>query len=237
MHDGQSPKKISGPIEQGGDTDNEWSGTDNIRDISWKSVVGTSLSSIPYVSFDSNISSVLFFATYNDYDASTNLSQEKQYTWSFNLIKNRWDLWEVSQDASIGVPFIGDKGAVFIPVDNVIYEYRGGSSKRDYTWLSKKLTMEEDSILKVYNKIKINGTSDNLLQGGAYKESSDRLLIKTSTGDISSSNMTYKDATGKHTEYKLKSSNKKGRWVQFKLEDMTSSIDSVGIIYRRKSTK
>tara|TARA_R110000824_G_scaffold137515_1_gene301625 strand:- start:283 stop:8439 length:8157 start_codon:yes stop_codon:yes gene_type:complete len=237
MHDGQSPKKISGPIEQGGDTNNEWSGTDNIRDISWKSIVGNSLSNIPYVSFDANISSVLFFATYNDYNTDTGLSMEKQYAWSFNLNKSRWDLWEVSQDASIGVPFIGDKGAVFIPVDNVVYEYRGGSSKRDYTWLSKKLTMEEDSILKVYNKIKINGTTDNLLQGGAYKESSDRLLIKTSTGDISTSNITYKDVTGNHTEYKLKSSNKKGRWVQFKLEDMTSSIDSVGIIYRRKSTK
>ena len=42
------------------------------------------------------------------------------------------------------------------------------------------MTMEEDSILKVYNKVKVNGTTDNLLQGGAYKESSDRLLLATS---------------------------------------------------------
>jgi hypothetical protein len=162
---------------------------------------------------------------------------EKQYVWSYNLIKNRWDLWELSQDASIGVPFIGDKGAVFIPVDNVVYEYRGGSSKRDYTWLSKKMTMEEDSILKVYNKVKINGITDNLLHGGDYKESSDRLLVKTSLGDVASSDITFSTTSGNHSEYKLKSANKKGRWVQFKLEDMTSPVDSLGIIYRRKSTK
>ena len=237
LHDGQSPKKISGPIEQGGGTSHEWGGTDNIRDISWKTIVGNSLFDIPYVTFDSNISSVLFFVTYNDYNATTGLSLEKQYVWSYNLIKNRWDLWELSQDASIGVPFIGDKGAVFIPVDNVVYEYRGGSSKRDYTWLSKKMTMEEDSILKVYNKVKVNGTTDNLLQGGAYKESSDRLLIKTSLGDVASSDITFSTTSGNHSEYKLKSANKKGRWIQFKLEDMTSPVDSLGIIYRRKSTK
>ena len=237
LHDGQSPKKISGPIEQGGDTDNTWGGTDNIKDISWKGLVGNSLSAIPYVSFDANISSVLFFVSYIAYDSTTELSTNKQYVWSYNLIKTRWDLWELSNDAKIGAPFLGDKGGVFVPVDNAIYEYRGGSSKRDYTWLSKKLTMEEDSILKVYNKVKINGIGDNLTLGGTYKESSDRLLVKTSIGDVSSSDITYKSISGNHSEYRLKSTNKKGRWIQFKLEDMTSPVDSIGIIYRRKSTK
>ena len=124
-----------------------------------------------------------------------------------------------------------------IPIDNLLYEFKGGTSKRDYTWLSKKLTMEEDSILKVYNKVKINGISDNLNLGGEYKESSDKLLIKTSVGDISSSDLTYKSISGNHSEYRLKSTNKKGRWVQFKLEDMTKAVDSIGLIYRRKSTK
>ena len=99
------------------------------------------------------------------------------------------------------------------------------------------MTMEEDSILKVYNKVKINGIQDDLNLGGSYKESSDRLLVKTSEGDISSSDVTYKSKPGNHSEYRLKSTNKKGRWIQFKLEDMTKPIDSIGIIYRRKSTK
>ena len=237
FHDGNSPKKISGAIEQGGDTDNEWSGTDNIKDISWQSVVGNELSKTPYVSYDSASSSVLFFVSHVDYDSNTSLTKEKEFCWSYNLGKNRWDLWEVAEDASIGVPLIADKGAVLIPVNNALYEFKGGNTKRDYTWLSKKMTMEEDSILKVFNKVKINGIQDDLNLGGSYKESSDRLLVKTSEGDISSSDITYKSKPGNHSEYRLKSTNKKGRWIQFKLEDMTKPVDSIGIIYRRKSTK
>ena len=157
------------------------------------------------------------------------------YCWSYNLINKRWDLLELAEDCSIGVPFIGNKGGVFVPVDNGVYEYKGGSTKRDYTWLSKKLTMEEDSIVKVYNKVKLNGLTSNLNLGGDNKESSDRLLIKTSTGDVSSP--THSESDNQNSQYKLSGSNKKGRWLQFKLEDMTSPIESVGIIYRRKSTK
>ena len=94
-----------------------------------------------------------------------------------------------------------------------------------------------DDFERNLNKVKLNGITDNLLQGGTYKESSDRLLVKTSAGDIATSDITFSTTSGKHSEYKLKSSNKKGRWAQFKLEDMTSPVDSIGIIYRRKSTK
>jgi len=97
--------------------------------------------------------------------------------------------------------------------------------------------MQEDSIVKVFNKIKVNGVTSDLNLGGDYKESSDRLLLKTSIGDIASSDMTYSSPSSTHSEYKIKSSNKKGRWMQFKLEDMTESIDSIGIILRRKATK
>jgi hypothetical protein len=237
MHNGTTPNKISSSIEKGGGTDKTWAGTDNIKDISWHSVAGNALSKPPFVTFDSNISSVLFIASYNDYNTDTTLSIEKHYAWSYNLIKTRWDLWELATDSLIGAPFLGDKGAIFIPVNNLVYEYRGGSGKRDYTWLSKKLTMEEDSILKVYSKVKLNGLTDNLILGGDNKESSDRLLIKTSGGDIASSDIIFSTASGNHSEYILKSSNKKGRWLQLKLEDMTTPIESIGIIYRRKSTK
>ena len=73
--------------------------------------------------------------------------------------------------------------------------------------------------------------------GGDYLESSDRLYISTSIGNISSSDITYTSPSVDHADYKLSGSNKKGRWAQFKLENMTKSLDSVGIIFRRKSTK
>ena len=239
LHDGSNPKKISEPIENGGDSSN----FTDLPNISWNTLVGTELSSIPKVIFDSNISSVLFFMDYPEYDAVdyagfiTNVGKRTNYCWSFNLMKNRWDLWEVSEDTFVGAPFIGDKGAILIPISNIVYEFKGGSSKRDYTWLSKKFTMEEDSIVKVYNKVKINGVSENLTLDGNYKESSDRLLIKTNVGDINSSDITYSEESSGNSEYKIKSANKKGRWMQLKLNDMTTPLESIGIIYRRKSTK
>jgi hypothetical protein len=118
-----------------------------------------------------------------------------------------------------------------------VYEFKGGSSKRDYTWISKKLTMGEDSITKVYTKIKLNGATANVNLEGSYIDSSDRLLIKTSNGDISTSDITYSSPSSGFSEYKISGTNKKGRWIQFKAENMTEPIDSFGIIFRRKSTK
>ena len=83
----------------------------------------------------------------------------------------------------------------------------------------------------------MNGLTTNLNLDGAYKESSPRLLLVTSAGNISSSDVTYSTESSGHTSYKLSGSNKKGRWLQFKLEDMTDSVDSIGILFRRKSTK
>jgi hypothetical protein len=237
MHNGTNPTKISTQIERGGESSETWGGTDVIKNISWQTLVGTSLSSTPYVIFDSIMGSVLFFANYIDYNSDKELPIRINYCWSYNIVKNRWDLWEVSEDTFVGTPFIGDKSSVFIPVDNAVYKYKGGSSKRDYTWLSKKLTMEEDSVVKVYNKVKINGLTSNLNLGGDNKESSNRLLIKTSTGDLTSSNISYSESDTQNSQYKLKGSNKKGRWLQFKMEDMTKPVESIGIIYRRKSTK
>ena len=57
------------------------------------------------------------------------------------------------------------------------------------------------------------------------------------TGLINTSNLKYVASSTGHSEYKISGSNKKGRWIQFKLEDMTSSLNSVGLLFRRKSIK
>ena len=90
---------------------------------------------------------------------------------------------------------------------------------------------------KVFNKIKINGVQNDINLGGDNSESSDRLIVKTSSGDISSSDVTYASSSNSDSEYKLSGSNKKGRWIQFKAENMTDNVDSFGLIFRRKSTK
>ena len=97
--------------------------------------------------------------------------------------------------------------------------------------------MNEDSIMKVFNKIKINGLSNDLNLGGSYIESSDRLFIVTNTGNVDSNDITYAQANVESSDYKLSGSNKKGRWMQFKIENVKEDVDSIGIIFRRKSTK
>ena len=39
------------------------------------------------------------------------------------------------------------------------------------------------------------------------------------------------------TSYKMSGTDRKGNWIQIKLEDMTESIDSIGILFRRKGVK
>ena len=90
--------------------------------------------------------------------------------------------------------------------------------------------------MKVYNKIKVNGLDDNLQSGGTNAESSNRLLIQTSEGVIPSASITYADKIS-DSEYKLKGSLKKGRWVQLLIENINKPIDSLGVIFRRKTTK
>jgi hypothetical protein len=119
----------------------------------------------------------------------------------------------------------------------------GGSNNKLFTWISKKLTMGEDSITKVFNKIKVNGVKDNINQGGSNQNDKNKLIIKTSNGQVdggdfeSSGDIVYSSDSNSDSSYKLSGPNKKGRWIQFKVDNMEKSVDSFGILFRRKSTK
>ena len=238
MHNGTTPNKISNTIFRGGNISgtSSFSGTDNINDVSWDAITIADKKAVPLVVFDSGMQSVLFLVRY--YNSNTDKEGLKTYyLWSYNIPKQRWDLWELAQDVDVGNPFVGDKGRVCIPMDSGIYEIRGGSTKKDWTWISKKVNADVDSVLKVFNKVKVNGNSDNLTLGGNYLESSDRLLINTNLGSVSSSDVTYKEDSTNNASYKLKGSNRKGRWMQLKLENMNNPIDSIGIIFRLRAVK
>ena len=238
LHNGTTPVRISEAIHKGGDaTKFEGLGTDNIIDVSWSNTIGRNKN--VNVIFDADLGSVLFLFSIlrSELVEKETSNITKSYIWSYSLSKQRWDLWELGEDESIGVPFIGEDGEVLIPKDGSIFYNRGGKKKKLYTWVSKKLSMNEDSIVKVYNKIKVNGITDSLTLGGSYLESSDRLLLATSTGDIANADITHASSTSNYSNYKLSGLNKKGRWLQIKLEDMTEPVDSIGVLYRRKSTK
>ena len=96
--------------------------------------------------------------------------------------------------------------------------------------------MGEDSIIKVYNKIKLNGITTDLNLGGSTADTKNKLLILTSEGIPTSTHSNPNLGKSYQADYKL-SGDKKGNWLQFKLENMTEPLDSVGVIFRRKSTK
>ena len=246
FHNGQAPVKISEQIYQSGDLDNDFyanfpNSTDNIRDFSWINIMSQPNQSL-YIIYDAKSHSTLFFFDFITKKTTESVGVvyeqtiKRTYAWSYNVSRKRWDLWEVCSGSLIGKPFLEKNGKVCITIDDTIHEYRGGSSKRDYTWVSKKLTMGEDSIIKVFNKIKLNGITEDLNKGGSYIESSNRLLLLTSEGIPTSTYSTPSLSSSYQSDYKL-SGTKKGNWLQIKLDSMTEPLDSIGIVYRRKSTK
>ena len=174
-------------------------------------------------------------STINSIDYHKNI--EQYYAWSYNIPRERWDLWELDADVDLGVPILNEGGEVMLPIDNALYELQGGSSKKDYTWISKKLNGDDDSTVKIFKKIKVNSIESDLNLGGSNKESSDRLFVSTSKGTVASSDLIYSAPSTGHGDYKVGGSNKGARWLQIKFENMTEPVDSLGIIFRRKRVK
>ena len=238
MHDGNIPMKISAVIQTGGEVDTEFNGLDSVDDISWNNTGGVLSNMVPYAIYAPNPMCVLFLVEYKGITTkATTISNSKYYIWSFSIDKNRWDLWELSDTEKIGKPFNGKNGEVYVNIGSNLYEYQGGSTKKLYTWISKKMTMNDDSSLKIFNKVKINGIESDLNLGGSSKESSDKLLIATNKGTLVDSEKVYTTKDTGHSSYKLSGSNKRGRWLQFKLENMNSPLDSIGFIFRKRPAK
>ena len=266
MHNGSSPIRISEAITAGGDTnmfsisDSSTVGSSFMRDISWQNTVSKESSIVPYVRFDSKKNSVLFFVekksslkeTHPYISSGSGVTSTVSsalrnksffYCWSYNLVNERWDLWEVGEGDDLGVPFLGDDGKIYVSIDSNIYEFMGGTGKRDYTWLSKKLTMGASTQLKVFNKIKITGSELNQNSGGEWNDSSDKLILATNTGRITSGSdgttkeITFLQKENNSSEYKLRGSNKTGKWIQILLENQTDPIESIGIIFRKRAVK
>ena len=261
MYNGSTPVKLSLPIQTSGDTDmlslsaSSTSGTSEIKDLSWNNTAGNENNPSPYVTFDSKNNIAMFFVDYflseqrETIGGSTVLTAfvttntRNSYIWAWSISKNRWDLWELSKDEIIGKPFLGKDGEVFVSVGNALYEIQGGSNKKFYTWLSKKLTVGGATQKKVFNKVKISGPKNTLIHDGNAATESDKIIIATDAGRITSgsnsttANIKYTSDGNDSSDYKLKGSNKTGKWAQFKLEEMEEPVTAVGLIYRLRSVK
>ena len=112
-----------------------------------------------------------------------------------------------------------------------------------YTWMTKKLVMDTSTIKKVFNKVKVIGPKENLIRDGAHANDSDKLIVSTDKGRITSgsnsttANIKYKSDGVDSADYKLKKANKTGKWLQVKFEDMDEDIKALAFIYRLRSIK
>ena len=233
FHNGQNPICISKPIWKG-ELDSNWENNNKMFDISWSNLTKESSLKSLKVAFNSGNETVLYFISTELYDSTLDKNVLKNYIWSFDIKKTRWDLLELFEEQNVGVPFRGKEGQVYVPINETIYELGAGNFKKPFTFVSKELTLGEDSIMKVYNKIKVNGLNTPI---DSNLTNSEGLILKTSTGSIpSDTGIAYVDKI-QDSEYKLKGPNKKGRWIKIMLENITDKIDSIGVIYRRKTTK
>jgi len=261
MYDNQKPTKISTPIQKGGGSNilslsnSSILGSNEIHDLSWDNTAGNIQTKQPSVVFDSKSNLVYFIVEYfnpedikygttSDVTSRYKVNKKRSYIWCYSFEKQRWDLWELSNnDDIVGVPFTNENGDVFISIGNGLFHLKGSPNKLLYSWLSKKLTMNTSLINKVFNKVKIIGPKKNLIIDGDHKNDSDKLILATDAGRITSgsnstsSNITYKSDGTNSADYKLGSSNKRGKWLQVLLEDMDEEVEATAIIYRMRAIK
>ena len=261
MYDNQKPIKISTPIQKGGGSNmlslsnSSILGSNEIHDLSWDNTAGNIQTKEPSVVFDSKLNLVYFIVEYfnpedikygadNGVTTRYKVNKKRSYIWCYSFEQQRWDLSELSNnDDIVGAPFTNENGDVFVSIGNGLFHLKGSPNKLLYSWLSKKLIMDTSLISKVFNKVKVIGPKNNLIIDGGHRNDSDKLIVATDTGRITSgsnstsSNITYKSDGTNSADYKLGGSNKRGKWLQVLLEDMDEEIEATAIIYRMRAIK
>ena len=238
-HKGSHPEVISQPIKVGGATD-----TFTVSDFSWVKTAGDKNAMAPELMFDNRRNSMLFFV---EKPADSKVDFSRYYCWAFSLLGQRWDLWEVStghdgagnfNSAKVIKPssFITTvKGKTFMTQGDFIVDYLGGKELRQWEWMSKKITVSGQSQKKAWKNIKIIGSDDDVTLASAANPKG-AIAISVDGNIIGDSDKTFtKDSPdGKVT---IKGSSKNGKYIQLLITKMKSSIDGIGIVFRRKGIK
>ena len=106
----------------------------------------------PFVFYDGPTNSFVCFVHGScDHQCADNVSR----AWVYNISRNRWDYWEAPQ---VKKAIQGMDGDIIISDGNIIYNYKKNSTKRDWKWLSKKLSLTKQTNTKRIHRIKLQGT-------------------------------------------------------------------------------
>ena len=197
LHDGKRPIAIGDSILRG-DT-YSWEN----RNTAYK----------PVITFDSfRKSYIIFFRISSSY-----------YSWSYNILRKRWDLWKFHASTIPQSAVIGKEGEMLVSNGTNLVHYLGhASNKRSWDWKSKKLNMRQNTGDKSFKNLNIVGTPTGALNnnssGGiyAYKDSDAQLSMTSITG---------------LTDINLNNTRSKHLQIQFTAQ--TSSVDAIGTVFRR----
>ena len=220
QHDGANAKIISYAIE-----DDDFSGVDG----GWKTFASSGDFKAIFLYKTNQIG---FAVTYNNYT----------YIFCYHLLKQRWDLKKMLPSTyldvssqNLGLFTTKSDGSLYMFAQSSLWETES-DTKDGYQWISKKFTMDADTIDKRFVKIKVE--ADGTIDTPVVKVDGNAVTV-TSTGQT----------TGAGTyEYKLSGSDKKGKAIQLFWGDgtlneatdkynSTSTIFSIGIIYRMGKVK
>ena len=204
MYDGRSVQHISKPVDF-------IDAAEGFTSFGYKECVKNYGSSFkPLVSFDSDKMCVLIFGNYD----ATN-----RRIWSYCLPNQAWFI----QGVTSGFHAIPDIKSITISANNSvlasysdgIYELNRGSSLKLYTWVSKKLNMNQVSQQKKFRKVSVSGNNsvnadvEYSIDGAAFS-------------DISLLNSSLTSSNGKNIQIKAKSTS----------GNLDAEIDDISILYR-----
>lgn len=154
--------------------------------------------------------------------------------WSYYIPQRRWDLWET--DYKILDTVDGDDGSpILLAEEGRIIKMGTATQRRNWEWISKKLTLGTDTNYKKLRVIKMDANSNPSTS------------LSYTTNDVSS----YNSGTDVTSNYgsswsgkaiKPSSAHSKNRWVRVKATATNGSTTnikghSIGIIYKPKKPK
>ena len=180
------------------------------------------------IGYDSRRKSYLIFFTNTD-----------NRCWAYNTQDNRWDLWETPGEV-MDSAYTSDGHSLLLLSDGTICKYLSGPNRRNWTFVSKKLTLGSDTQDKKLRNVKLDASIDN--NSNALPRT--RLYYKVdgtswqNGTDISSSS-----SGDNNTIKKVIAADNKNHWIQMKAtgENDASASDargySMGVVYKPKSIK
>jgi hypothetical protein len=145
------------------------------------------------------------------------------YAWTFNIARTRWDLWEIFGTTEPLGTLAGKNGEMFVSNGTHLMHYLGGTGNDNWDWYSKKLTMDQSTQTKIFKKTRVAGNATDCI---------DTFVSSEGTPTDSSATDGVLDRV-----YTLSGTPSRAKWLQYKITAESNTVDAIGTVFRRRSTR